>query len=194
MLFRSLAQAADEEDQLPTVIALLIVRFSPARHAGQSYAISDNVSNLSVRQVLRLRQAQVRNFGVKVATDARFSGAVGAMAHSTAVEETFSRFLEDFRRGLPRIYLEAGPARDCQVTRGARYRFFQVGRLIRGAKTKPNQPDDIQGKHHGCHSADPNKKFPGLHRGSYLQPRSRWKHKFTDSSEIKFVTLDLATG
>ncbi len=47
-----LPQAANKKHQLPTVVALLVVRFRPARHAGEPHAVAYDVTDFSIGQIL----------------------------------------------------------------------------------------------------------------------------------------------
>ena len=59
-----LTKVADVKNQLPNVVVLFVVWFGPSWHAGQTHAIPNDVADLSVREVLGLRQTQVWNFGI----------------------------------------------------------------------------------------------------------------------------------
>src|SRR5882762_5064795 len=107
-----LAQAANEEHFLPTVVALLVMRVCPAGQAGEAHAITDDAADFSIREVLRSWQTQVWNLGVKAAPDSGLSGAVRTMASCTAVEETLTGFFQNFRRGAPWVCFEACIPRD----------------------------------------------------------------------------------
>ncbi len=80
LLIRWLAQGADEQDQFPTAVGLLVVRVGPAGHAGKTHAIADDVADFAVGEILGLRRAKVRNFGIEIAADCGLTGAVRAMA------------------------------------------------------------------------------------------------------------------
>jgi hypothetical protein len=138
------------------------VRARPAGHAGQPHAIANNVPNLSVREILRSRQPQIRNFGVQAAPNSGLSRAILAMTTRTAIQEALARFLQNLRRRLPRIFFAARLLRYCQVSCRSSYRSFQIRRLVSGAKAMPNQPRPIQPRSQQRQSSQGNKSFPAF--------------------------------
>src|SRR5579859_4376858 len=158
-----LMQAADVEDQLPAVVALLVVWFRPPWHAGEPDAIPDDVADLSIRQLLSFVQAQVRHLGVKIPADLGLSGAIRPMTNGAASQKAFARLLQHIGRGLPRICFLARLSGDGQVARSASHNRFNPGWLIGCAKAAPNHARCVEAKRNQCGATNPCKKFPQSH-------------------------------
>ena len=129
------AQGADVEDQFPTVVGLFVVGLGPAGHAGERDAATDDVAELAVGEVLRLRGAEVGNARIEVAADIGLAGAVRGVADRAAVDVTFTRGIQNVGRGLPRIGFEAGFTRNGEIARGTGDDCFKTGRCGRGGET-----------------------------------------------------------
>src|ERR1700741_1670612 len=85
--------ASNEEDHLPTVVALLIVRGGPAGHAGQTNPVSNDVANFPIGEVLRAGEPQVGRFWIQVAADGGLPRAVRAVATRAARQKAFASLL-----------------------------------------------------------------------------------------------------
>ena len=123
------AQAADVEDQLPTVVGLLVVGLGPAWHAGERNAAANDVAELAVGEIVCLRQAEVRDSRIEIAADVGLAGAVRGVADGAAVEITFAGFFQNVRSGFPWVGFEAGFSRNSEVACGAGNDGFEAGRV-----------------------------------------------------------------
>ncbi len=141
--------------QFPAVVALLVVRFRPPRHACQSHAVPDDVANLSIRQVLRFGQTQVWNPRVEIAAVLGLSGAVRSMAHRATIRKTFACFLQNIGRGFQWICLYAGLSGNGEVARCACHDRLEVRRLTGGAKAMPNHARSVETKRNQCDATKP---------------------------------------
>src|SRR5260370_18653188 len=83
-----------EHDELPAIIVFFLR--APRRHSGQPDAIVDDVIDLSVGQVLRLWQADVRRLRIEILADLCLAAAVVAVAKSAMIGEVSTCFGENF--------------------------------------------------------------------------------------------------
>src|SRR5439155_14526357 len=83
-LWGQFGQMAYEEDQFPTIL-VLPVRFTPSWHSAEAYAVVDDVVDLSVRQILRCREAHVGCLRVEILADRRGATAVVPVADGAVV-------------------------------------------------------------------------------------------------------------
>jgi hypothetical protein len=96
------AKTADKQHQFPAFAVGLVVRMAPSRHAREAHPILDDVVDLPVREILRLRRSQIWRLGIEIAPDFGHTGTVRTMANRASREEIIARLLQIFRRGFPR--------------------------------------------------------------------------------------------
>jgi len=96
-------KTADEEHEFPGVVGGNIVRPDPAGHAGEADAIADDVAEFAVREILRLRGAEIGDFGIEVAADGGLPGTVRSVADGAFIEINVAGIGDEVRGGLERI-------------------------------------------------------------------------------------------
>ena len=79
-LLAELWQVADKMDQLPTILIFLRRVVSPRRHAGQAYAIVNDVEQLPIGERLCVSLAHVGRLGIQMLPDLGLPAAVIAVA------------------------------------------------------------------------------------------------------------------
>ena len=79
-LRRQRANASDEENEVPTVIPLCLMRVMPCGHSRQLDAIFDDVVNRAVRKILRLRRAEIGHTRIERLAHWRKAAAVVSVA------------------------------------------------------------------------------------------------------------------
>src|SRR6266478_695399 len=131
---RKLAQVADEQNESPAIVVLFFVRVAPGRHARKTDAILDDVADLAVGKILRLRQAQIWRLGVEIAANLGLAAAVVSVAGRAAVDEAVAGLIEDLWRGFQGIALMARGGGDGQSPDGTSKELFQSRRLVHGAE------------------------------------------------------------
>lgn len=139
-----LAETANEENQFPAIVGVFLVRFGPPWHTREADAVADDVADLAVRQILRLRDAQVGSLRIEVAANGCLPGAVRAVADGAAVKISFARFFQNIGRGLPRICFEASLVRNGKIAGSASNGFFRQGRLLSSAEPAPDEMRCVQ--------------------------------------------------
>ncbi|HXH66006.1 MAG TPA: hypothetical protein VNI81_02325 [Candidatus Limnocylindrales bacterium] len=70
----------------------------PAGHAGERDTAADDVAELAVGEILRLRGAEIGDPRIEIAADVGLAGAVGGGADGAAVEVTFAGFFQNVGR------------------------------------------------------------------------------------------------
>jgi len=83
--------------QFPAVlISSVSVTIAERRHAGKAHAIFNNPKYFAIRQILRVRTAQVRRLGIKAATDDGLAAAIVAVANRAVIGEMQPRVAQVF--------------------------------------------------------------------------------------------------
>src|SRR6202045_4430985 len=140
-----MAQVADEENEFPAIVVLFFLRMAPGRHARETDAVLDDVADLAIGKILRLRRAQIRRLGVEVAADLGLAAAVVSVAGRAAVDEAVAGLIEDLRRSFQGIVLMARGGGDGQIPDGTSDELFQSRWLVHGAEAAANQDGAIDG-------------------------------------------------
>src|SRR3984957_12419041 len=136
---RERAKAAYEKNEPPTVVALYLVWITPRRHAGQLYAIFNDVMDFAVGKSLGRCGAQIGHARVKRLSHRRQPASVVPVAGLATCEESVAASLQRFWRRFERIFFAARGIRDGKISCGVGDHGFEAGRLIGGAKTAMNQ-------------------------------------------------------
>src|ERR1700731_142201 len=110
-----MAQVADEENEFPAIVVLFFLRMAPGRHARETDAVLDDVADLAIGKILRLRRAQIRRLGVEVAADLGLSASVVAVAGRATGDEAVAGLIEDLRTSFPGIVLMAAAGGGSQM-------------------------------------------------------------------------------
>ena len=144
-------QMADEQHQMPRIV---IVRpsYAPSGHSREAHAVLDDVVNLTIRKILRLRQAHVRNARIKLLPHLRRAAAVVAMATGAMVREMPPGFHQQLRRRLHGIAQLASAAGDRQPLQGNRQSSFRRARHVASAQSRRAQPENSHDHHNQRHS------------------------------------------
>lgn len=135
----------------------------PAGHACERDAAADDVAELAVGKILRLRRAQVGNSRVEIAADVGLAGAVRGVADGAAVDVTFARVFQNLWRGLPGVRLKARLSRDGEIARGSSNDSFEARRLGRGGEAVQEDAHSIIGRDNKYHSYQEKNDFPEFH-------------------------------
>ena len=107
---------------------------APGGHAGEADTTADDVVELAIGEILRLRGTQIGNFGIEIATDLGLAATVAAVTKWHSEREVFVRLLQRVGRGLPRVGCASGSAGNSEIANCASDEFFDGGRLLGGAE------------------------------------------------------------
>src|SRR5207302_320169 len=99
LLGRELREVAYERDQVPARTFALLATVPPRGHAGEPDAVVDDVEDLTVRELLRLAQPQVRGAWIEVAAYLRLSATVVCVADRAMVREVCATGSHHLLRG-----------------------------------------------------------------------------------------------
>jgi hypothetical protein len=140
LFVRERPQAANEENKLPTVAVLRLVRIAPSGHPCELDTIFNDVMNVAVGEALGLRGSQVRDARIERLAYRRESAAIVTVARLATSREGVAAILKILLRGFEWILFVSRATWDRKISRSASYGRFKAGRLACGAKTAMN-PD-----------------------------------------------------
>src|SRR5258706_10633951 len=112
LLAGELRKVADEGDQVPARALALLASVSPGGHAGEPNAVLDDVEQLTVGELLRARQPQIRRPWIEVAAYLRPAAPVVCMADRAMIREVGTASNPHFIRGGHRAAKLPERARD----------------------------------------------------------------------------------
>src|SRR5271156_5945872 len=146
ILVSQFRQMPDEQHQMPRIVIICPAR-SPRRHSCKTHAILNDVVNLAIREILRLRQTHVRNARIKFLPHLRGAAAIIPMAIGAMVCEMPPRFHQQLRRSLHRITQLASAPRNGPALHGTRQSRLHRARSAARAQPRRAQPEYSQDHH-----------------------------------------------
>jgi len=118
---------------------------APARHAGKLNSVCDDVVNLAVAEVLRLRREQIRHPGIEILPNLRRATSIGAMANRAAGNEMFAGFFQSIWCSFPGILFATFASRDRKIPDGSGHNLLEKRRLRFSAEASPDQESRAEG-------------------------------------------------
>src|SRR6266851_2195861 len=103
LLWGELREVADERDQVPARALALLAAVSPGGHPGEANAVLDDVEQLTVRELLRLGQPQIRRPWIEVAAHLRLPAPVVRVAEGAMVRKVGTASSPRLVRGRHRV-------------------------------------------------------------------------------------------
>src|ERR1700730_8313817 len=136
---------------------------APGWHARETDAVLDDVADLAIGKILRLRRAQIRRLGIEVPADLGLAAAVVAVTDSAAVDEAVPGLIEGLRRGFQGVVFMARGGGDGQIPDGTSDELFRSRWLVHGAETAANQDGSIDGRKNAESDKYKDNFFPAFH-------------------------------
>src|SRR4029077_4119854 len=136
---------------------------APGGHARETDAILDDVADLAVGKILRLRRSQIGRLGIEIPAHLGLPAAVVSVANSAAVREVLAGLSQDFRSGPPGVLLIASHARNRQVSHRASDDLLQGRWLFGRAEAPANKGGPINSGSDCDREKFQKKCFPAFH-------------------------------
>src|SRR5271156_6481820 len=152
---------ANEQNQMPRIVIVHSTR-APRRHSSETHAVLDDVVDLAIRKILRLRQTHIRNARIKFLPHLRRAAAVVAVATGAMVREMPPRFHQQLRCRLHRIAQLARRARNGPALHDARQSSLHNARIVASAQSRRAQPE--YSHDHDDQRDSEQQKYPGAER------------------------------
>jgi hypothetical protein len=163
-------QMADEQHQMPGIV-IARSACAPGGHSSETHAILDDVVNLAIRKILRLRRTHVRNSRIEFRSHLRLPAAIVPVAARAMIREMPPRLHQQFRRRLHRINQRASPAWNRQPLQSCRQPCFQSAGRVASVQSRRAQPKKSRNHHDHWNSQQqqysPAKRFHNLPRADH---------------------------